>query len=46
MVGGVHNDGFLKPIKARAGWRGADQVKRKRRWRAKPEVEKSGHTPI
>jgi hypothetical protein len=41
MVGGVHNDGFLEPIKARDGWRGVDQVKRKRRWKVKPETEES-----
>ncbi|KAI9774210.1 MAG: hypothetical protein M1839_001756 [Geoglossum umbratile] len=42
MVGGVHNDGFLEPIKARGGWRGADQVKRRRKWKAKPDIEDSG----
>jgi hypothetical protein len=28
MDGGVHVDGFLKPIKARRGWRGVDTSKR------------------
>ncbi|KAI9766595.1 MAG: hypothetical protein M1840_006406 [Geoglossum simile] len=42
MVGGVHNDGFLEPIKARGGWRGTDQVKRKRRWKAKLDMGESG----
>ncbi|KAI0534712.1 RNA polymerase I-specific transcription initiation factor-domain-containing protein [Xylaria digitata] len=31
MHGAVHVDGFLKPIKIRAGWRGDDAAKEKRR---------------
>lgn len=30
IQGAVHIDGFLKPIKARKGWRGADTAKRSR----------------
>ena len=31
MIGGVHVDGFLRPIKARKGWRGRDKKDRKSR---------------
>ena len=31
MMGGVHVDGFLRPIKARKGWRGRDKGDRKSR---------------
>ncbi|KAK0659718.1 hypothetical protein QBC41DRAFT_286947 [Cercophora samala] len=36
LVGGVHTDGFLQPIKIRKGWRGDDSGKRQRKCRAKP----------
>ncbi|VBB71481.1 Putative protein of unknown function [Podospora comata] len=35
LVGGVHTDGFLQPIKMRKGWRGDDAGKRQKRG-AKP----------
>jgi hypothetical protein len=31
MIGGLHNDGFLKPIKRQRGWRGEDHRQRKTR---------------
>jgi hypothetical protein len=31
VVGGVHVDGFLKPIVPRRGWRGEDTIQRKRK---------------
>ncbi|KAJ4290775.1 hypothetical protein N0V88_006524 [Collariella sp. IMI 366227] len=33
MEGGVHVDGFLKPIKFQKGWRGDDTQQRYRRWK-------------
>ncbi|KAK0747727.1 hypothetical protein B0T21DRAFT_354969 [Apiosordaria backusii] len=38
LVGGVHTDGFLQPIKIRKGWRGDDTAQRQRKFRTKPRV--------
>ncbi|KAK4456843.1 hypothetical protein QBC42DRAFT_51488 [Cladorrhinum samala] len=38
MEGGVHVDGFLKPIKVRRGWRGEDAGQRARRYQKNSSV--------
>lgn len=44
MDGAVHVDGFLKPIKARTGWRGADAVRRTRSRKSRRRAGESGES--
>ncbi|KAK8165264.1 hypothetical protein BKA80DRAFT_270940 [Phyllosticta citrichinensis] len=44
MEGAVHNDGFLKPIERRSGWRGRDTAQRENRKRGKSSESRSRNT--
>ncbi|KXH51808.1 RNA polymerase I specific transcription initiation factor [Colletotrichum nymphaeae SA-01] len=48
MVGAVHVDGFLRPIRARKGWRAEDTGKRKRKrhYRGRKRDESDGGSEI
>ncbi|KAK7544534.1 uncharacterized protein J3D65DRAFT_609904 [Phyllosticta citribraziliensis] len=44
MEGAVHNDGFLKPIERRSGWRGPDTAQRENRKHGKCSESRSRNT--
>ena len=46
MLGGVHVDGFLQPIKARKGWRGRDKKERRRKRKHTRRSVEEGSEPV